>query len=57
MKNINKEFLHTTHNVYIKQKKKKKKITILKKMKNSTTDEMWKKNTFNTIGIICTHMH
>ena len=23
MKNINKEFLHTTHNVYIKQKKKK----------------------------------
>ena len=56
MKNINKEFLHTTHNVYIKQKKKKK-ITILKKMKNSTTNEMWKKNTFNTIDIICTHMH
>ena len=54
MKNINKEFLHTTHNVYIKQKKK---ITILKKMKNSTTNEMWKKNTFNTIDIICTHMH
>lgn len=30
MKNINKEFLHTTHNVYIK-KKKKKYNTILKK--------------------------
>lgn len=43
MKNINKEFLHTTHNVYIKQKKK---ITILKKMKNSTTNEMWKKKHF-----------
>ena len=54
MKNINKEFLHTTHNVYIKQKKKNYNT---KKKKNSTTNEMWKKNTFNTIGIICTHMH